>query len=88
MVAIPTHQTDMAFTFAQPASSSVAHTHPMVTMPNQIPNQSPPGYYDTCTLAGKKCPTPYPLPLNLDWSNAEEEADIKKQNEAEHEIED
>ena len=28
------------------------------------------------------------LPLNLDWSDTEEETEIKKQNEAEDEIED
>ena len=41
-----------------------------------------------CTPAGKKCPTTYHMPHNLDWSNLEKETDLNKQNEEEDETED
>ena len=86
MVAIPTQQVETSFTFTQPATTSVAHTQPLVTIPNQI--QKSPGYCVTCTLAGEKYPTTYSMPLNPDWSYPEEETDFKKQNKEEDEIKD
>ena len=53
-----------------------------------ISNQWSPSYCETCVPLGKQCPTTLPIPLSPNWSNSEEEKDLKVQNEAEEEIED
>ena len=85
-VEILIQQADVSFTFTQPATTPVAHTQPLVIIPDQT--QKSPWYCAICTSAEKKCPTTFLISLKSDWSDTEEEKDFKKQTEAEEEIED
>ena len=81
-VAIPTYQADTSFTFMQPviatATVPAVLTKPLVT----LSDQKSPSYCATCTSLGKQCLTTYPMPFNPNWSDSEEEKDLKVPNEA------